>query len=766
MKALHFARRAGVLLLLAALLAQLVSFTALGADKASGRCGANASWELNLSSGVLTIKGSGAIEDYDFFSTRWNDLGADIKSVVIHNGITRIGAYAFYNCPWITSVSVPKSVASIGEGAFECCDSLENVALPSDLRRIAPYTFSACFSLQQVSLPEALTVIDSAAFTDCYALEALELPAGVVLIGADAFHNCAALERVKLPAHLLGVGADAFEGCAALRRVEYGGNAQDWGRVEIWNGNDALLDAERSDAGETAAQKLREHVYTAYSGQQLTPYGVLHLTDSSELAGLSSGIALRGGSLPEGMELRADGALQGTPAEGGYFVFTAGGSDPAAQATYILRVLSVRRDFDSVALNPEGYRFLADAGHIYNVENMEPVPYDPEMEPGGIRRQFLLCEGSYDQFEGVYLDGRPLTELTDYSAGAMDRGGSWVQLETAPLERAAKDVRTGHVLALEFRAPDGTARHTVQYFYLLRGVTFEIRPNDADWVARHKVDDLNGQGTVSAPMEAVETSATGASNSGAGTEGAQTAGSGGTQARREEPEEDYGMSAMSYYDGFDLKPDLLSFIIAGGNSLSEVKFPSAHRPYATEAFGDVAADTWYTEQVDWVYQHSLMDGIAEGVFSPSTPVNVEQMIRVLARIDCAIHNTTLRLYGSLHTPGVPEGQWYSDSMNWASSNGLLDGLQVKVAQPLSRAELAVLFSRWLRSCGVEMPVGGGSFADEAQMTIEAAAAFRSLVAIGVFEGSDGNRMEPDSMTSRAEFAILVWRICINVLNRR
>ena len=70
----------------------------------------NLTWTLDAD-GTMTISGEGAMKDYFYNSPAYNN--SSVKKVVIEDGVTSIGEYAFYNCSDLTSINIPKSVTCI-----------------------------------------------------------------------------------------------------------------------------------------------------------------------------------------------------------------------------------------------------------------------------------------------------------------------------------------------------------------------------------------------------------------------------------------------------------------------------------------------------------------------------------------------------------------------------------------------------------------------------------------------------------------------------
>lgn len=93
-----------------------------------------------------------------------------IKSILLHNKITYIGKYAFYECKSLTSITLPENVISIKDYTFQYCTSLTSVTLPKNLQNIDAAVFDGCTSLRSIVFPESLKIIEIWAFYQCTSL--------------------------------------------------------------------------------------------------------------------------------------------------------------------------------------------------------------------------------------------------------------------------------------------------------------------------------------------------------------------------------------------------------------------------------------------------------------------------------------------------------------------------------------------------------------------------------------------------------------------
>lgn len=186
------------------------------AHAASGTCGENLTWTLD-DQGVLTISGTGAMQDYAY--NNQSPWGHDIKQVVINDGVTSIGAWAFDSCRSLTSITFPDSVTSIGECAFYACRGLTGITLPVSLISIGNHVFNSCSGLTSITLPDGLTSIGFSAFSGCRSLTGITLPDGLTSIGESAFSGCNSLTGITLPDGLMSIEDTVFYDCRSLTGI-------------------------------------------------------------------------------------------------------------------------------------------------------------------------------------------------------------------------------------------------------------------------------------------------------------------------------------------------------------------------------------------------------------------------------------------------------------------------------------------------------------------------------------------------------------------
>ncbi len=135
-------------------------------------CGQQAVWNYEEENGILTIQGVGAMEDYtDPEQVPWNTFIQKIKTVVIRDGITTVGDYAFAGGSNLQEVSLPGSVEIVGVFSFKGCTELKEIVIPEGVRVLASKAFQFCSALRKVYLPSTLIDVDMRAFGKCESLE-------------------------------------------------------------------------------------------------------------------------------------------------------------------------------------------------------------------------------------------------------------------------------------------------------------------------------------------------------------------------------------------------------------------------------------------------------------------------------------------------------------------------------------------------------------------------------------------------------------------
>jgi hypothetical protein len=175
------------------------------------------------------------------FSTSSNPLcyahhlylnGKEVTDLVIPEGVTHIGNFAFDYCTSLTSVTIPNGVTSIGVGAFMGCESMTSVTIPPSVDIIDGVAFIWCYNLNAVHISDlaawcglsfynadnplrygAHLYLNGKEVTD------LVIPEGVTSVCDGAFRRCSHLTSVTIPEGVTSIGEYAFYSCWSLDSV-------------------------------------------------------------------------------------------------------------------------------------------------------------------------------------------------------------------------------------------------------------------------------------------------------------------------------------------------------------------------------------------------------------------------------------------------------------------------------------------------------------------------------------------------------------------
>ncbi len=221
----------------------------------TGSCGEKLTWTYYQSTKTLTISGTGDMSDYDEsvvnggYVAPWRRQinTQNIQNVVISDGVTSIGDFAFYLCDKINNITISDSVTSIGDNAFLWCDSLPEVKIPNSVTHIGERAFSNCTALTSITIPGSVTDIGDYAFYDCSDITAITFSEGVKNIGESAFGSCSSITKITIPDSVTSIGVWAFNGCSALKNITLSDGITNIGYQAFYNTGYYNADGEESN---------------------------------------------------------------------------------------------------------------------------------------------------------------------------------------------------------------------------------------------------------------------------------------------------------------------------------------------------------------------------------------------------------------------------------------------------------------------------------------------------------------------------------------
>jgi hypothetical protein len=149
-----------------------------------------------------------------------------------------IQRYAFQNCKSLQEVDLPNGVTTIGYSAFDYCSAIKSVKMPNSVTSIAAYAFEGCTSMKSIYFSDGLTEIYEWVCYGCSSLTDIHFPKSLTRIDHEAFRDNKSLVHVDFPKTLVEIDYNAFYNCA-LDSVKLPINLQ-WLGSEAFSNNSKL----------------------------------------------------------------------------------------------------------------------------------------------------------------------------------------------------------------------------------------------------------------------------------------------------------------------------------------------------------------------------------------------------------------------------------------------------------------------------------------------------------------------------------------------
>ena len=724
------------------MIASLLPATALAADVvASGTCGAegngsNLTWTLD-SEGVLTISGSGDMYNYGSsdFSAPWDGSRSRVKSVVIADGVTSIGEYAFFYCESLTSVTIPDSVTSIGKYAFFCCTSLASVTIPDSVTSIGRFAFSNCTSLTSVTIPDSVTSIGEYAFYYCKSLTSMTIPDSVTSISSSTFASCTSLTSVTIPNSVTSIGEYAFYDCKSLTSVTIPGSVTSIG-----------LYAFASCTSLTGIWVAEGNSHYANDAS-----GVLFNKDKTTLVQCPGAFAAY--TIPDSVTSIGDNTFDHCTSLTSVTIpdsVTSIGEWAFYWCTSLTSVTSIGDNtFDhctsltSVTI-PDGvtsigWRAFSNCTSLTDVYYAGSKAQWKAISISSTGNDDLLTANihyNYVSHTHSYKDVVTAPTCTEkgYTTHTCACGDSYVDTYTDPLGHDLKD--DAAVAATCTTAGTTAGKHCT------------------------RCDYKEGMETIAAlGHDLKDDAAVAATCTTAGT----TAGKHCTRCDYKEGMETIAALGHAWDEGTVTKE--ATETTQGSMTYTCTRCPATKRDIlpasglvATAVYNDVKNDTsWFYPGVQYCLSYGLMSGMGNGSFAPGEYTTRAQVAQILYNL----HGNP-EVSGGTPFTDVPEGAWYQKAVTWAHSVGIVNGVTATTFSPnanITRQDFVLMLMRYLNNVRMVdrtwTPDDLSRFADAGSVGFWALDAMKDAVAINAISGVpiDGRLyIQPARNATRAEAA--------------
>lgn len=374
-------KRFWAFMVLSTVLCTVFPTSAENANTIDGSCGKNLTWVYDYSTKTLTISGEGDMPNYSYSKAGglapWvnsTSISNGLETVVISDGVTSIGEYAFYYCDRLKNAVIPGSVKTINEGAFYHCDALTDVVIPSSVTSVEEDAFSYCNGITSITIPGSVTSIGDGAFSYCDSLTSAVIQDGVKNIGMQAFYRCGSLSDITLHDNVESIGENAFK---------LSGYYQD---ESNWKNGVLYIDRHLIKAGDGDLDQSVSGAYCVIPGTRNIADGAFFYCDS-----------LTSIELPDSVVCIGNHAFDNCNGLSRIDI-------PKSVTTIGSEAFYVCFDLASINVDPDNTAYCSEGGVLYNKEKTEIIRFPKEKAgisfaiPNGVTK---IADGAFESCENL-----------------------------------------------------------------------------------------------------------------------------------------------------------------------------------------------------------------------------------------------------------------------------------------------------------------------------------------------------------------------------
>ncbi len=175
-------------------------------------------------------------------------------------------------------------------------------------------------------------------------------------------------------------------------------------------------------------------------------------------------------------------------------------------------------------------------------------------------------------------------------------------------------------------------------------------------------------------------------------------------------------------------------------------------------FKDVSINDWFYDSIKFVFEKSLMQGVANSEFAPNDNITRGMFVTVLYRMEKEPASSEITF------TDVEGDAYYAAAVSWANANNIVNGVNDTDFAPddnISREQIGTILFRYVQYKGMDaitLEENLSQFADSEVISEYASSALNWAVGKGIIGGKGNGILDPSGNATRAEAAAMLCRL--------